>query len=125
MVHYRKKPYKRKQVYEEDQSTSVGLFDDDGEQDLFDEINDDSLLLNDEPLLFNEPDIVRQLRQEELEGKLTYPVFEDMEPFEQKESYEKLVLPAHEPASVKNYSEALSLARKALQEVDNKEKDIY
>jgi len=117
MVHYRRKPYKRKQSYERERNSTTDLFDENGD-DLFYDIDDESLLKDDEPVLFDEPDIVKELRQDEMEGKLSYPVFEDMEPFEQSKEYMNMMETYSEPTVIKNYDDALAMAKKALHDIE-------
>ena len=127
MGHYKRKQYKKK---------SIDLFH---QQEMIEdhisnleyseeEIFEDEVLSEMETTLMDEPDIVKQLRQEELEGKLPiflYPSKENEPKTTQitEESNKIENLPIDEPKF--NYDDTLKIARKSLQQIEKEsEKNI-
>ena len=123
MAHYRRKPYKRKHIDDIFEKDPVEKFVEESYLDLYVDTESDSLFTMDEPFLAGEPDIVRQLRFEELQGSLSTKqnIHDTMNidltvtktPNERQQPQERIV---------KDYNDALALAKKALQEVQKNEK---
>ena len=139
MGHYQRKPYKKnyieildaidveKELMEAFSTDDPLDYDDDR---LFDEI-EDSFMISDEktPIIrsttiLNEPEIVKQLRKEEMEGTLpTWNVSGDdgSTSKEQIPTEEKNWLTPHHPVDI-SYDKILEMARKSLRSVSTKEK---
>jgi len=139
MGHYQRKPYKKnsieildaidveKELMEAFSTDDPLEYDDDR---LFDEI-EDSFMISDEktPIIrsttiLNEPEIVKQLRKEEMEGTLpTWNVSGDdgSTSKEQIPTEEKNWLTPHHPVDI-SYDKILEMARKSLRSVSTKEK---
>ena len=123
MGHYKRKPYKRKLIDDSFENNPLEKFIEESYLELYEPGETDLLFTIEEPFLEGEPDIVKQLRFEELQGKLSMPstgsdtmnIDLDMP----KTSNHK---DQHYEPVVKDYNAALALAKKALQEVELKEK---
>ena len=103
-------------MYDTYRDEPMDMFIESNEDDLFEDINSDSLLTDDEPSLLDEPDIVKELRQEELQGKLSpLPIYDDLSSYDH-------VYPDAQPdvhkRVVTNYNDALALAKKALKDIE-------
>lgn len=118
MAHYKRKPYKKMPLDElcgnELKDLYIDTFDIGS-----DNMNSDSLFTNDYELTsYEESDIVKELREEERQGKLTLWSLDDENHLsnDHHKSKESNTLRGTEP---KNYDEALVMAKKALKDIAN------
>jgi len=132
MGHYKKKPYKKKSMdlYHNHESIDdyiAEINSDNEHKDLFEE----ETIISDEINILNEPEIVKELRQEERLGKLPVLLF-DLLYGEPKTTLNKNIQEvALQETRIpdnniyKNYDETLLLAKKALQNVSRNNNIIY
>jgi len=115
MGHYRRKPYKKKSMQD--------YIDIDMHQEIdihqFDDIIDD-IFYEDDSIFNEEPDIVKELREEERQGKLvaTLPVPPLKNLYSLNMQFTDLSIEPDLMQRPKNYSDAYQLAKKALKQVD-------
>ena len=119
MGRYQKKPYKKHSVnhlseidLEAEYFDVTNIKEDDifFEESLIDEFEDTSF--------FEEPEIVKQLRKDEIEGRLNPPLFLNVEENEHIE--ETNTLPKIDSKSGITYDESLKIARKTFSNIRNK-----
>jgi len=123
MGHYKRKPYKRNHSDDIFEKDPLEKFIQESYLDLYEDTESDLVFTMDEPFLVGEPDIVKQLRFEELQGKLSStPNVDDA--IIDAPPLTNTPRGGDQPPErvVKDYNDALALAKKALQEVQKNEK---